>query len=163
MDKIMKRPCKAAKLACAFLLAAAWLMAAPSVNSATYGQQVVAAVLLAEARSEGRTGMLAVAEVIRVRADHYGLSPLAVVKMTKQFSCLNNTTPPELIRRHWTNAHWQAALDIARMTYNQAEQLPNLSRQATHFHSDQAPWARGRRPVAVIGKLKFYRLNLPPL
>ena len=38
-------------------------------NRGTYGQQVVAAVLMAEAWGEGRDGMTAVAEVIRNRAD----------------------------------------------------------------------------------------------
>lgn len=131
------------------------------VHAATYGQQVVAAVLLAEARSEGPRGMWGVAEVIRTRADGYGLSPLAVVKMKRQFSCLNDTTPPRLIRRHWNDPDWPTALQIARTTYNAPQQLPGFTHGATHFHSDQAFWSRGHRPIAIIGKLKFYRLRLP--
>ncbi|MCC6234441.1 MAG: hypothetical protein IT580_17495, partial [Verrucomicrobiales bacterium] len=41
----------------------------------SYGQQVVAAVLMAEAWGEGEVAMTAVAEVIRLRSVRAGVSP----------------------------------------------------------------------------------------
>lgn len=42
------------------------------IDAATHGQEIVAAVLIAEARGEGEKGMAAVAEFIRRRADIRG-------------------------------------------------------------------------------------------
>ena len=128
-------------------------------SAVTYGQRVVAAVLLAEARGEGKDAMYAVAEVIRNRADRYNVSPLAVVKKKRQFACLNNTTPPALVRRYQNHKLWPQALAIARTAYNQPERLPGVANGATHFHSHhRVVWARGYQPVAVFGRLKFYRI-----
>ena len=134
---------------------------ADATPEGTYGQQVIAAVLLAEARGEGLRGMYAVAEVIRTRADHFGVSPLAVVKMRKQFSCLNGIKPPELIRSLNRDRGWEDALAIAKVLYNEPNRLPGIVSGATHFHSGRAYWADGEEPVAVVGTLKFYRLRLP--
>ncbi len=143
----------------AVLAAASALLAAPA-PAATYGQQVVAAVLMGEAWSEGAAGMTAVAEVIRNRADKLNLSPLAVVQQPYQFSCLNHTTPRALIRKYERFPAFAAALEIARMTYNDADRLPNYAKGATHFErADHIPnWAEGHHPVAIVGGLAFYRL-----
>ena len=144
-----------------WILGLIFLWATASLHAQTYGQRVVAAVLLAEARSEGERGMIAVAEVIRNRADAWGVSPLAVVKVEKHFSCLNKTTPEALVRRCRGLPEWSLALAIARQTYNQPETLPGFANGANHFHSESADWADGEDPVAIIGRLKFYRLPMP--
>jgi spore germination cell wall hydrolase CwlJ-like protein len=128
----------------------------------TYGQQVVAAVLMAEAWGEGPEAMTAVAEVIRRRADEWGVSPLAVVKRVKHFSCLNSTCPEQLLRKFHRKPDFDVALKIARTAYNRPDDLPGLARGATHFHdhSKTPYWASGERPVAVIGNLSFYRLSI---
>lgn len=130
----------------------------PTVRAATYGQQVVAAVLMAEAWGEGREGMIAVAEVIRNRADKEGISPLAIVKQPRQFTSLNNTTPPQLIRKFWKARDWEIALEISRMLYNEPEKLPGITNGADHYDNGRPYWAKGRTPVAVVGSHKFYRL-----
>ncbi len=126
----------------------------------TYGQQVVAAVLMAEAWGEGEKAMIAVAEVVRLRADQAGLSPLAVVLKPRQFTCLNRTTPENLIRRFHGHPDFKSTVAIARRMYNQPETLPGLAGGATHFErvGTRAYWTRGHRPVATIGLLAFYKL-----
>ncbi len=128
----------------------------------TYGQQVVAAVLMAEAWGEGKAAMTAVGEVIRLRADEWDMSPLAVVKRVKHFSCLNRTRPEALVRKFHREPDFRLALKIARTLYNTPQNLPGLARGATHFHdhSKTPYWANGQQPVAVIGKLSFYRLRI---
>ena len=130
-----------------------------NAGAATYGQEVVAAVLLAEARGEGVKGMLAVAEVIRRRADMKGVSMLAVVE-PKVFSSLNGTTRDALLKKFWRHPMFPAALEIARRAYNSPESLRNITRGATHFaHKEEIPWwARGKSPVTTIGNHAFYRL-----
>ena len=133
-----------------------------AASRGTYGQQVVAAVLMAEAWGEGEEAMTAVAEVIRKRADEWQMSPLAVVKKVRHFSCMNGTRPEMLVRKFHRERDFELALQIARTLYNTPHALPGLSRGATHFHdhSKTPYWASGERPVAVIGKLSFYRLSI---
>lgn len=131
----------------------------PEAKAVTYGQEVVAAVLLGEARGEGEIGMMAVAEVIRNRADKEGVSPLAIVTRSKQFACLNRTTPKKLIRKFWRTNEWKTALRISRLMYNQPEKLPGITNGATHFDSGDPYWAQGKKPVAVIGNHKFFILD----
>jgi spore germination cell wall hydrolase CwlJ-like protein len=136
-------------------------VAAPKPSPPTYGQQVVAAVLMSEAWSEGEAAMVAVAEVIRARADAAGLSPLAIVQQPFQFSCLNEIAPRELIVRCARHRDFQVALRISRCLYNTPELLPGIAKGATHFErvGTRAHWARGHQPVARLGALNFYRLQ----
>lgn len=133
---------------------------ASSASAATYGQSAVAAVLLAEARGEGQDGMLAVAEVIRRRADAVGVSMLAILK-PGIFSSLNRTSLHKLIRKFQSHPLYPQALRIAALAYNEPIQLGNRTRGATHFtHKSEKPyWAEGHMPVAIIGRHAFYRLE----
>jgi cell wall hydrolase len=124
----------------------------------TYGQRVVAAVLMGEARGEGETGMRAVAEVIRNRANAASKSPLEVVLKKGQFSCLKNTTPEALHAKFHRMDTYPMALQIAKTCYNTPEQLPNATKGATFFHHKQngPPWLDDVLPVATIGNHTFY-------
>ncbi len=148
----------------AFLLLSA-IFGAPTTDAskATYGQEVLAAVLLAEARGEGEIGMRAVAEVVRRRADAKGVSMLSVLK-PGAFSSLNGTDRDALLRRFHGHALFPKALAIARTAYNRPEALGDLTRGANHFtHRSERPyWSAGLRPVAVIGNHAFYRLPASP-
>lgn len=128
-------------------------------EAATYGQQVVAAVIMGEAEGEGELGMLAVAEVIRTRADRRKLSPLAIVKQRKQFSCLNKVSPQQLIRMHWRKKEWKQALRISRLMYNEPEKLPGITKGSTHYANFVPYWAKGKKPVVKIGKHYFWNLH----
>ena len=130
---------------------------AAEMNS-TYGQQVVAAVLMAEAWGEGEIGMTAVAEVIRNRADKASKSPLQIVLKKGEFSCLNDTTPAALCQKFYRMRMYQTALRIAKTCYNTPEKLPNVTKGATFFDETRnSPfWLCDVRPVTIIGNHTFY-------
>ena len=124
----------------------------------TYGQRIVAAVLMGEARGEGEIGMTAVVEVIRNRASEANRSPLAIVLTKGEFSCLNDTTPEALYQRLCRMKTFPMALRIAKTCYNTPELLPNVTQGATFFHQTQSnpPWLTDVRPVTTIGNHRFY-------
>jgi spore germination cell wall hydrolase CwlJ-like protein len=134
------------------------LVAGAAEMKSTYGQQIVAAVLMAEARGEGGIGMTAVAEVIRNRAAKAGKSPLQVVLKPGEFSCLNDSTPAALHQKFYRMKLYPTALRIAKTCYNTPEQLPNLAQGATFFHyrKIRPPWLCDVRPVTNIGNHTFY-------
>lgn len=146
----------------ALLLVSGWLLRGEAQPTPpTYGQQVVAAVLMAEAWGEGEAAMTAVAEVIGLRAEQAGRSPLWVVQQPLQFSCLNRVEPRQLIRRFHRHRDFTVALGIARRLYNAPETLPGIARRATHFEraGTRAYWTAGHQPVVRIGRLDFYRIR----
>ena len=131
----------------------------------TYEEEAVAAVLMAEAWSEGVQGMTAVAEVIHQRAKEKSRTPLQVVTAHRgrihAFSSLNGTTVDRLISRFKTEADYQKALQIAKTTCETPDQLPGLTKAANHYSraEEQPYWAKGHQPVAVIGRHAFYKLK----
>ncbi len=142
------------------LMVLVWAGFTSPASGATYGQKVVAAVLLAEARGEGETGMVAVAEVIRRRADQQGVSPLSVVK-PGAFSSLNGKSHDQIVKEFEKHPLFPQAVRIARTTYNEPQKMRNITRGATHFtNKKETPyWAVNQTPVAVIGNHAFYRLE----
>src|SRR5664279_2351647 len=76
------------------------LSARSTTQSSTYGQRLVAAVLMGEAEGEGEAGMVAVAEVVRNRAVERGRSPLQVVCQKRAFSLWVAKTPLRCNWRH---------------------------------------------------------------
>jgi N-acetylmuramoyl-L-alanine amidase len=126
---------------------------------ATYGQRMVAAVLVAEAGVDGTEGMTAVAEVIRNRADARGISPLAVVMQPGQFTPVTRAgSVDNLYFKHSRSKFYKEALRIAVIAYNTPEKLPGITKGATYFHVTNMPpyWANGLRPVATVGSHHFY-------
>jgi len=119
---------------------------------------VVALTILAEARGEGRDGMAAVACVIAQRAENRSITPEKVCLQKWQFSCWNGKTEQDLDHLYKSPmADWALYLE---------ENIRNMNRAkvgfADHYYADwiKAPyWAKGKKPVAVIGKYKFYRLK----
>jgi N-acetylmuramoyl-L-alanine amidase len=138
-------------------------MAAPSREKQI---DVVAAVLWAEARSEGSIGLQAVAQVIRNRMnkpDRFGSTAYDVVTRPKQFSCLNHITPDKLIDRaryssgpdgiYWMYAHYLAACLVGK---NYATE--SMVGEATHYYSGRAPgWMVELDFVTTIGAHHFYK------
>jgi cell wall hydrolase len=149
-----------------FLFGLGLLLTVPC-GAATFDERLIAAVLMAEAQGEGAEGMTAVGEVIATRARIRRLPPGLVVREPYQFSPLNRTQPRELILRYEKMPLYQEALRIADTVIRNPASLPGLTAGADHFEHIQAPlprWARGRKPVAVIGNLRFWLLsdNHPP-
>jgi spore germination cell wall hydrolase CwlJ-like protein len=146
------------KLTATMLVALLPIAATATELNPTYGQQIVATVLMAEAGGEGAIGMMAVAEVIRNRAEKARQSPLQIVLKKGQFSCLNNITPEALYQKFYRMRTYQTALRIAKTCYNTPEKLPNLTKRATFFcHTRNKPyWLGDVRPVTTIGNHRFY-------
>jgi spore germination cell wall hydrolase CwlJ-like protein len=136
-------------------------LSAVRLSAQTYEQKVVAAVILGEAACQGSKGMVAVGEVIGERARLSGTSPLTVVTKPKAFSCLTGRKLDAFVRRKSREEGYGEALRIARTVTDTPQRLPGITRRATHFtRSDERPyWARGHRPVAVIGEHAFYRIG----
>lgn len=133
---------------------------------------VVAAVLWAEARSEGATGIDAVAEVIRNRTFHpkdFAASAYGVVTQARQFTCLNHIGAPELIAR----AKGSAGIDKTMWHYSRliAEELVDGRFDSTAtgdalfftswetFTITSPRWKAWEtvRYVTTIGRHNFYR------
>jgi N-acetylmuramoyl-L-alanine amidase len=131
----------------------------------THQERAVAAVLMGEAWSDGVPGMTAVAEVIHQRAVEKNQTPLQVLSAHRgkvhAFSCLNGTTPDLLVEKFIGEPAYQQALQLAQWVCEAPAQLPGLVKSANHFtRYDERPyWARGQRPVAIIGQHAFYRLE----
>jgi spore germination cell wall hydrolase CwlJ-like protein len=137
------------------------LLAAPC-GAASFEERLIAAVLMAEARGDGVTGMTAVGEVIANRARKRQMPPGLVVQEGRQFSPLNRAKPHELIRRYEKMPLYREALRIAATVIETPARLPGLAAGADHFEHIRAPvprWARGRRPVAVVGGQRFWLLG----
>lgn len=136
---------------------AAALTASPE-PSIPHQVDVVAAVIAAEARSEGWKGMAAVAQSIRNR----GGSPFAQVTKRGQYECLIGVAPVTLVRRMMGQKGWIEARFLADWVI---EKKPALSsgypiHGATHFHDTSIRTPKGwGRCLAKVGKLRFYRVH----
>lgn len=117
-------------------------------------RDMIAAVLMGEARSEGEKGMRAVAEVIRNR----GSDPLMVVLRRRQFSCLNGTTIEKLTYKMKREKGWKLAQKIAEQLLSNPEQLGDETKGAKFYErtGHKARWASKMREVARVGSHTFF-------
>jgi hypothetical protein len=119
---------------------------------------IVALTILAESQSEGKSGMAAVACVISQRAINRNLTPEQVCLQKWQFSCWNGKTETDLQHLYKSPmADWALYLERNIGSMNRAK-----VGFADHYYADyiKAPyWAKGKKPVKVIGQHKFYRLK----
>lgn len=131
----------------------------------TYQEKAVAAVLMGEAWSEGVRGMTAVADVIHQRAVEKHWTPLHVVSAHRgkvhAFSCVNGTSLNRLIRKFQDQPDYQRALEIATTLCQAPDKLPRLVRSANHYTlaTERPWWARGKKPIVVLGRHAFYKLK----
>ena len=127
-------------------------------HTLTREQKVVAITILAEARGEGNAGMYAVAAVIAQRAFERKRTPEQICLKPYQFSCWNGKKVKDL----------EHLLTVPQAKYAMllAKTVRLLSRDyvgyANHYHATwmkQKPyWAKGKKPVKVIGQHAFYKL-----
>ncbi len=132
---------------------------------------VVAKTLWGEARGEGRTGMKAVAHVIKNRADiskqnggyWWGNGLVGVCKKPWQFSCWNKSDPNRAKlegSKLYSNLSFSVALEVAEEVLT--GQSADITNGANHYHTkdmDSYPkWAAEAKPVAEIGNHLFYKL-----
>lgn len=136
-----------------------------AATAQTYQEQAVAAVLMGEAWSDGAQGMTAVANVIRQRAMEKDRTPLQVVEFHRgrvhAFSCLNGASVNQLIQKFHSEPGFQVALRLAQIMCQAPDQLPDLVGSANHYTrgTERPYWAKGKQPVAVVGRQTFYRLS----
>jgi spore germination cell wall hydrolase CwlJ-like protein len=136
-----------------------------TARALTYEERGVAAVIMGEAWSEGARGMTAVAEVIHQRSVEKGKAPLQIISAKGEkihaFSCLNGTTLDRLIWKFSQEPDYQQALQVAQMMCETPARLPGITKSANHFTlaTERPYWARGKRPVAIIGRQAFYKLD----
>ena len=119
--------------------------------------ELVAAVIIAEAGGEGPKGMQAVASVIQNRARR-GPSPYDVVVKRKQFSCLNNFRPDsyqKFISHAKRHPNWRQALILAKKVANKT--VIDNTNGATHYCANQAYWEKEMCFTIQIKHHKFYR------
>ena len=124
----------------------------------TREQKIVAITILAEARGEGEAGMYAVGAVIAQRAFERKQTPTEVCLKKWQFSCWNGKKLKDL----------EHLLKVPQAKYaiTVAKNVKTLSREyvgyANHYHATwmkKLPyWAKGQKPVKVIGQHAFYKL-----
>jgi len=112
-----------------------------------------------EARSEGYRGMCAVAEVILNRyKDCKARNLQAVLLQNKQFSCWNRADPnlPKIKKLSPEDPGYA----LAKAAALAALRGTDYTKGATHYHAYyvKPDWAHGVRPLAHIGKHKFYTL-----
>lgn len=114
-----------------------------------------------EARSEGLIGMRAICAVIlrRVQLPYFPGTISAVCLQPLQFSVWNRSDPNRARMRKVTTADPNFVLAMQACTEMLTGKTPSPVGLADHYHSGRPPrWAVGRRPVAVLGSHKFYRL-----
>ena len=119
--------------------------------------KIIAITILAEARGEGQGGMYAVAAVIAQRAFERKRTPTEICLKPYQFSCWNGKRLKDL----------EHLLKVSQGKYALAlaKNIKLLSRDfvgfANHYHNNKIKlpyWAKGEKPVKVIGNHIFYKL-----
>lgn len=113
----------------------------------------ITAAVYTEAEGEPLLGKLAVAAVVRARAERANESPCAIVFKRHQFSGLG---------RRVNRIHSGALSDSlhAAIVTSDASSAPAQCAGATHFdNNSRARWTRVFRRVCTIGSHTFYRSN----
>ena len=114
-----------------------------------------------EARSESRSGQLAVADVVknRVKSKHYPNSICGVVYegAHRPFACQFSFACDGSMDRAPTGKAWTRSQDMAQLSLTGF--VPDLTKNSTHYHTIEiAPnWSKTLEFKAQIGFHKFYR------
>ena len=127
-------------------------------HNLTREQKVVAITILAEARGEGNKGMYAVGAVIAQRAFERKRTPEEVCLKKWQFSCWNGKSVKQLEHLLKT-PQAPYAISLAKVVKQLARDYVGY---ANHYHATwmkkKPYWAKGKKPVKVIGQHAFYKL-----
>ena len=134
-----------------------------------YDLEIMARTIYGEARGEKWAGKVAVAWVIRNRAeadlgrdnrpDWWGEGIAGVCLRPWQFSCWN---AKDKMRPKIEAADSLKLADCIRVAFAVlTDEEPDPTKGATHYYASYIPepkWAQGRTPTTVIGLHKFYRI-----
>jgi spore germination cell wall hydrolase CwlJ-like protein len=123
--------------------------------------QCLAEAVYYEARSESRSGQLAVADVVknRVKSKHYPDSICGVVYegAERAFACQFSFACDGSMDLAPRGAAWQRSQEIAQLSLTGF--VPDLTKNSTHYHTVtvEPNWANTLQYKATIGFHKFYR------
>lgn len=111
--------------------------------------------LVYEARGEGRRGMVAVATVIKNRAEGENRFPdtiTGVIEQRAQFSYLKDMHK----QKKPTNSDWNIAYNVSYDVLN--NEVKSEVGSATHYHANYVSprWSKHLGYVASVGNHKFY-------
>lgn len=135
----------------------------------TNAVQVMAATAWAEARGDGRIGMLAVANVILTRAAHprwWGHDIISVCLDPWQFSCWNADDPnlPKIEAVTEADPEFAVAIGIAKVAAQGRTALADMTRGADSYYDVRMPtppgWAARAVPTVTILHHRFMRVEL---
>lgn len=133
-----------------------------------YDLEIMARTLYGEVRGEPWAGKIAVAWVIRNRAeadlgrdnrpDWWGEGIAGVCLKPMQFSCWNAARD----RKRLETAVSLKLADCLRAAFAVlTDEEPDPTSSATHYYANyiaEPKWAHGKQPTAVIGVHRFYKL-----
>ena len=123
--------------------------------------QCLAEAVYYEARSESRSGQLAVADVVknRVKSKHYPNSICGVVYegSHRPFACQFSFACDGSMDDAPKGKAWQRSQDIAQLSLTGF--VPDMTKNSTHYHTIaiNPDWAETLEFKATIGFHKFYR------
>jgi hypothetical protein len=123
--------------------------------------QCLAEAVYYEARSESRSGQLAVADVVknRVKSKHYPNSICGVVYegSHRPFACQFSFACDGSMDVAPKGKAWQRSQDIAQLSLTGF--VPDMTKNSTHYHTIaiNPDWAETLEFKATIGFHKFYR------
>ncbi|WP_159953039.1 PLxRFG domain-containing protein [Rhizobium sp. 18065] len=117
--------------------------------------------MIAEAAAEGETGMAAVANVIKNRADRRGKSPADIVREPAQFTGYS-APGPAAVKAMEDPALRQKAESILDSVL--AGELPDVTDGADHYHAKSVnpAWASAMPRTKEVGNHLFYRAESGP-
>ena len=125
---------------------------------------IMARTIWGEARGEGHSGMVAVANVIMNRVAHpkwWGNDVISVCTKPYQFSCWLKSDPnrEKLIAVTANDPQFADALQIAANAVHGG--LDDITHSATSYYDSRMPdppsWAEAMEPVAEIGHHLFFK------
>jgi len=125
--------------------------------------QCLAEAVYYEARSEVKTGQMAVAEVVlnRVKSKHYPNTVCGVVYQGAERStgCQFTFTCDGATAKMPKGALWERSQDIASLALTGS--MTQITGNATHYHTTKVNphWAPNMRPTKLIGLHQFYRFK----
>ena len=138
-----------------------------TAQTLTHEQNIIAQTLLGEARGEGKAGMYAVACVIKQRMINRKQTAQKVCLARSQFDYwvqhkrvkwddINRSNVRQLMRTNTELVRYakMLAININRVDLNYTKNADHYCTLDTHNY-----WTKGRKPVAVIGQHKFYKLR----
>ena len=124
----------------------------------TKEQGIVAQTILGEARGEGKAGMYAVACVIQKRTINRRMTASKVCLQQRrgvhQFSCWNDGKESNSLDTTQGVYAKYLAINLHRLQLSYVKDADHYCTLRTHNY-----WTKGKKPVAIVGNHKFFKLR----